>query len=74
MLTSHKEINQSLINDGIEPNEVKEIPQSYSEGRFDGKIGIEASKPENWDYWLGYCQGYREFLCRKKGIELEEEF
>ena len=58
MLASHKQINQSLISDGIEPNDLKQIPQSYSDEFFDGQIGLKASHPEAWEYW-----------CQQKGIE-----
>ena len=52
MLTSYKEINQDLIADGLPPNDLSQIPESYSEGKFDGQIGLEATHPENWDYFV----------------------
>ena len=74
MLTSYKEINQDLIADGLPPNDLSQIPESYSEGKFDGQIGLEASQPENWDYYKGWAIGHREYRCRLKGITLPEEF
>ncbi len=74
MLTSYKEINQDLIADGLPPNDLSQIPESYSEGKFDGEIGLEASQPENWDYYRGWAIGHREYRCRLKGITLPEEF
>lgn len=67
-------INQSLIEDGIEPNDFKEVPKSYFDGLFDGSIGLEPSSPEIWEYWEGYCFGYRDYLCKQKGITLPDEF
>ncbi len=74
MLAQHRQINQSLVSDGIEPNDLSQIPKSYSEGEFDGKIGLEASQPENWDYYSGWAIGHRMYECQKRGIELPEEF
>ena len=74
MLTRIFKENQALIADRIESNDLTQIPKTYSDGMFDGKIGLKASHPENWDYWAGYCQGYREYLCNQKGITLPDEF
>ena len=74
MLAQQKQINQSLISDGIEPNNLTQIPQQYSEGEFDGQIGLEAAHPENWDYYQGWQYGHREYICRQKGIELPNDF
>ncbi len=70
MLAQQQRINQSLMSDGIEPNDLNQIPQSYSDGFFDGQIGLKASHPENWSDWSGYSQGNREYWCQPKGIEL----
>ena len=50
MLSQHQRINQSLVADGIPPNDLTQIPKSYSDGEFDGKVGLEAAQPEDWDY------------------------
>ena len=74
MLAQHQQINQSLLADGIEPNDLNQIPKSYSEGEFDGKIGLEAFYPEDADYYAGWAIGHRIYLCRNKGITLPDEF
>ena len=74
MLASYQQINQSLMSDGIEPNDSSQIPKSYSDGEFDGQIGLEASQPENWDYYSGWAIGHRIYECQKRGIELPDEF
>ena len=61
MLTSYYSENQSLIKNGIEPNDLKQIPKSYSEGELDGQSNLKPSHPEDWDYWAGYSQGNREY-------------
>ena len=71
MLASHKQINQSLEKDGIEPNDLTQIPKSYWDGEFDGKIGLEAAHPEDWDYYQGWAIGHREYECKRKGIALQ---
>ena len=74
MLTRIHGINQSLIEDGIEPNELSQMPKSYSDGEFDGKVGLEAAQPENWDYYSGWAIGHRIYECQKRGIELPDDF
>ena len=70
MLTRIHVDNQSLMSDGIEPNDLNQIPQSYSDGFFDGQIGLKASHPKAWSDWSGYSQGHREYWCQPKEIEL----
>ncbi len=74
MLTSYYSENQSLIKNGIEPNDLSQIPKTYTEGFFDGKIGLEVAQPENWDYYSGWAIGHRIYECQKRGIELPDEF
>ena len=74
MLTRIHDNNQSLVEDGIEPNDLSQIAKSYSDGEFDGKINLDPSNPENWSYWSGYCQGNREYWCKQKNIELPNDF
>ena len=74
MLTRIYKENQSLAKEGISPNDLNQLPKTYSEGEFDGKMNITPSAPENWDYWEGYSQGNREYWCKQKGITLAEEF
>ena len=74
MLTSYKQRNQDLIAEGLTPNPLSQISESYWSGEFDGKIGLEAASPENGEYYLGWTIGHREYLCRLKGIILPEEF
>ena len=74
MLAQQKQINQSLISDGIEPNDLSQIPKSYSKGELDGQTNLNPSHPEDWNYWSGYSQGNREYWCRRKGISLPDEF
>ncbi len=75
MISQGQRINQSLLADGIEPNDLKnQIPKSYSEGALDGQSNFNPSHPEDWDYWSGYSQGNREYWCRKKGIILPNDF
>ena len=74
MLAQQKQINQSLIGDGIEPNALTQIPKTYTDGLFDGKIGLEAEYPEIWEYYEGWAIGHREHECKKKGIILPNEF
>ncbi len=68
MLAQQQSINQSLMSDGIEPNDLNQIPQSYSDGFFDGQI-VKASHPEAWEYWSGYSQDHREYWYQQKRIE-----
>ena len=74
MLTRIYKENQSLIAEGIEPNDLSQLPKSYFEGEFDGKTNLDPVLPEDWEYWSGYCQGNREYWCKHKGITLPEEF
>ena len=74
MITGYSRNNQSFICDAIPPNDFSQIPKSYSDGEFDGKIGLNPSHPEEWDYWSGYCQGNREYWCKQKNIELPNDF
>ena len=74
MLTSYKEINQDLIANGLPPNDLSQIPESYWKGELDGKTNLDPVLPEDWEYWSGYCQGNREYWCKQKGITLPEEF
>ena len=48
MLTSYYSENQSLIKNGIEPNDLKQIPKSYSEGELDGQRHLNPSYPKDW--------------------------
>ncbi len=74
MLTRIHVDNQSLINDGIEPNALSQLSKSYSDGELDGQSNLEPVLPEDWEYWSGYSQGNREYWCRKKGIILPNDF
>ena len=74
MLSQHQRINQSLIAARIEPNDLTQLPKSYTDGVFDGKIGLEASHPEDADYYDGWQQGHREYLCKQKRITLPNDF
>ena len=74
MLTRYSQNNQSLIQDGIEPNNPDELPKTFVDGKFDGVIGEECLFPEDWDYFEGWCLGHREFCCKQKGIFLPDEF
>ncbi len=74
MLSQQERINQSLIEDGIPPNDLTQLLKSYSEGEFDGKIGLEALYPENADYYSGWAIGHRIYECQKRGIELPDDF
>ncbi len=74
MVTSYSANNQSLVADGISPNDLSQIPKFYSQGELDGQTNLNPSNPEDWDYWSGYSQGNREYWCRRKGISLPDEF
>ena len=74
MLTRIKQENQSLIADGIEPNDLSSIEPAYYSGEKDGELNIEPKLPELWEYWRGYSYGNREFWLKKKNIELPNEF
>ena len=74
MLASQKQINQSLIADGIAPNDNCQIPKSYWDGEFDEKIGLDAAYPEDWDYYSRWAMGHREYKCQRKGITLHDSF
>ena len=74
MLSQQQRINQSLIEDGIPPNDVTQLLKSYSEGEFDGKIGLKALYPENADYYWGWAIGHRIYECQKRGIDLPDDF
>ncbi|MGK7952903.1 MAG: hypothetical protein AB4368_29965 [Xenococcaceae cyanobacterium] len=74
MLTRIYRENQSLEEEGISPNDLSQIPKSYSKGELDGQSNLNPSHPEDWDYWSGYSQGHREYWCRRKGISLPDEF
>ncbi len=70
MISQGQRINQSLVADGISPNDLSQIPQSYSKGELDGQTNLNPSHPEDWNYWSGYSQGNREYWCQPKEIEL----
>lgn len=74
MLAQQERINQSLMSDGIEGNDLSQIPRTYTEGFYDGKIGLEVANPESWDYYSGWAVGHRIHECNKRGIELPDEF
>ena len=74
MLSQHQRINQDLIDQGIEPNDLTKIPKEYEDGLYDGRIGLEAAYPENWEYYEGWAIGHREHECKKKGIILADDF
>ncbi len=74
MLTRIDRDNQSLLEEGIEPNALTQIPPSYAEGELDGQSNLNLSHPEDWDYWTGYSQGNRQYWCQEKGIELPNDF
>ena len=74
MLTRIYVENQSLMSDGIEANDLSQLPKNYSEGELDGQTNLNPSHPEDWDYWAGYSQGNREYWCQQKGITLANDF
>ncbi len=74
MLTRRHVDNQSLLEEGIEPNEPTQIPKSYTQGIGDGKVGKDAAFPESWDYYSGWAIGHRLYECQKRGIELPDDF
>ncbi len=74
MLTRIHVENQSLMSDGIEANDLSQLPKNYSEGELDGQTNLNPSHPEDWDYWAGYSQGNREYWCQQKGITLANDF
>lgn len=74
MLSQYQQINQSLIQDGISPNELKQLPEAYLDGEWSGKIGEECKHPEDWDYFHGWALGHREYKCKQNGIILPDEF
>ena len=74
MLTRIYRDNQSLLEDGIKPNDPTQIPKTYTEGMVDGQVGKEAASPESWDYYSGWAIGHRMYECQKRGIELPDEF
>ena len=74
MLTSYQRENQSLIADRIVPNDLTQIPKTYTDGVFDGKIGLDAEHPEDADYYQGWAFGHREYLCQQRNIELPNDF
>ncbi len=53
MLTSYKQINQDLIAEGLTPNNLSQISESYWSEEFDGKIELEAVSFQNGEYYLG---------------------
>lgn len=46
----------------------------YSNGMFDGAIGLAPSTPEEQSYWQGYCEGYRKYWINQLGLVLDTEF
>ncbi len=74
MLSQYSTKNQSLIADGIPPNDLSQIPNEYEDGLYDGRIGEECKYPEEWDYFQGWAIGHREHECKKKGIILPDDF
>ncbi len=74
MISQPKRINQSLIDDGIAPNDLTQIMDSYYLGEKDGELNREPKLPELWEYWRGYSYANREYWLKKKNIELPNEF
>ncbi len=74
MISQPQKINQSLIAEGIEPNELSSIEPAYYSGEKDGELNLEPKLSELWSYWRGYSDGNREYWLKKKNIELPEEF
>ena len=74
MLTRIYRDNQSLLEDGIEPNDLTQISKTYTEGIVNGKVGKEVADPESWDYYSGWVVGNRMYECQKRGIELPDDF
>ena len=70
MLSHYSANNQSLIEDGIPPNDPKQLPKTFGQGKFDGVIGEECRFPEDWDYFHGWALGHREFCCQQKRTRL----
>ncbi len=74
MLSQYSTKNQSLVADGLPPNDLSQIPKTYTEGMVDGQVGKAPADPESWDYSSGWAIGHRMYECQKRGIELPDDF
>ena len=74
MLSQYSTKNQSLVADGLPPNDLSQIPKTYTEGMVDGQVGKDPADPESWDYYSGWAIGHRMYECQKRGIELPDDF
>jgi hypothetical protein len=74
-LILEQEQEQRLLNDLAALDRQIELETDlYSEGLFDGAIGLDPSRPEDQNYWQGYELGLRKYWVNQLGVSLPDEF
>lgn len=72
MINSYTSVEQS--NQERQELEANLDTGRYSEGYFEGYIGLEPRQPEEDSYWYGYQIGCREYWAKKLGVEIPSQF
>lgn len=74
-LLLQQEQDQRLLNDlAAFDHQIESETDLYSDGLFDGVIGLNPSRPEDQNYWQGYELGLRRYWANKLGVSLPDEF
>ena len=74
MITRIYKENQSLIAEGIEPNDLSQLPKSYFDGEFDGKTNLDLSYQKTGNIGRVIAKAIGNIGANTKGITLPEEF